>query len=190
MKKIIITDIDECVLQWRKTFVEYIEKNGIPTKGEISQYYDICDLVDADRDSLEQILYEFHTSTMFENLNVGYSADVYIPLLHDMGYEFIALTACGSVDEIKNRRISNIKSIFGDIFKDIICINHTDSKLDYLKKLPNESIWVEDRIDNCEFGLEVGHRCFLIHHPYNDNPISKEVTRVTSWEDIYNSLIK
>lgn len=188
MNKLIITDIDECVLEWRPSFIDYVIKNGYPTKGEYN-HFNIEEWLDIPSEEIDELLTEFNSSEMFGNLNVGYKSNIFIPLLHEMGYEFIALTSCGSIPEISDKRKDNIKSIFGDVFKDIICIDFGVSKDDYLKELPHDSIWVEDRIINSKYGLKYNHKCFLIDQIHNQNCDDKLISRVNDWEEIYDCLV-
>lgn len=186
--KIIITDIDECVLQWRESFIEFIKDKNISLNGNIDDHKELDDWVDVSSDDFIELLYEFNNSIKFGDLNVGYKSDIFIPLLHEKGYKFYALTSCGSSDNIICNRIENIKRIFGDIFEEIICIELGKSKDENLKLLPHDCVWVEDKFSNSELGLKYGHACFLIHHDYNSHHENDDIVRVKDWEEIYSIL--
>ena len=48
--------------------------------------------------------------------------------------------------------------------------------------------WVEDSPDHALAGAEVGHRCFLVDHPYNAGFEDPRVTRVAGWSDVLAAL--
>lgn len=190
MDKIIITDVDECVLQWKKSFEEFIKNKDIIVNGEMHEHKDIDNWIEVNDDEFMELLYEFNHSVKFGNLDVGYKSEIFIPLLHDMGYKFYALTSCGSSETVIQNRILNIKNIFGDIFEDIICIDLCESKNDKLKSLPYNAIWVEDKFSNAELGLQCNHKCFLIHHNHNEDFNNPNIQRVEDWEEIYYHLLE
>jgi uncharacterized HAD superfamily protein len=45
-------------------------------------------------------------------------------------------------------------------------------------------MWVEDKAENAELGVEMGLNTFLIDHVYNQGEFH-EVTRVKNWKEIY-----
>lgn len=189
MNKVIITDIDECVLQWQKGFIEFINHIKNENFNPDMDIHENIELhMNLDYDEIEELLYEFNTSNKFGELNVGYKSEIYIPKLHEEGYQFYAITSCGSDTVTKENRVKNIIDIFGDIFLDIHCIDYTISKDEYLKILPRDSIWVEDKTSNSELGLKYNHMCFLIHHDYNINHNNDNIIRVSDWEEIYNKI--
>lgn len=187
--KTIITDIDECVLSWHSGFQDFIIEKGITPAYDISKCPNLEEwLNDIPNSEVRQLIEEFNTSPRIAQLKVGYMSEVYIPLLHAEGYDFIALTSCGRSDITVNGRIENIERYFPDIFSDIICIDLGESKLPYLEKLPQDAIWVEDKYKNAIMGIEQGHQCFLMNHTHNEQYDDPRIIRVDNWEDIHESI--
>lgn len=187
MKKIIITDIDECVLRWHEGFQNFIINKGITPAFDISKCRNLEEwLHDIPNKEVRNYIREFNDSEAFGSLNAGYKSDIYIKLLHDEGYDFIALTSCGEDESTINYRKQNIETLFPNIFKEIICIPLGQSKLPYLTELPKEAIWVEDKFKNASMGVELGHKCFLMNHTHNIDYQEDGIIRVDDWENIYD----
>lgn len=184
----IVTDVDECVLGWADSFTQWLVSNGYNLKTEWNKYDCIEDwLNDNVPDWNFDIIYKFNKDNEFSLLKPTKKSDIFIPLLYQMGHNFIALSACGSDPETYKLRKKNLDTLFPDIFKDIICVDSGKDKFQYLKMLKG-NIWVEDNFQNACYGTELKYETFIIdyHHNKSDH---EHMTRVSDWEQIYNSII-
>ena len=189
MSKVIITDVDGCILNWNRSFLEYIKSLDIKPKKDFHSCWDLEEWLGLSTNEVDNLAKDFNTTKNFTNLKSDYKSDVYIPLLHGMGYDFIAITACGSSDITTKYRTINLNNLFPGIFKEIFCCDHNYEKNSILENLPKSKYWVEDHYHNCKFGNEYDHRCFLMNHPHNNHIVDDTVTMVNDWEDIYERII-
>lgn len=189
MSKLIITDIDGCVLNWSEGFIEYIKSINLTPKKDFYSCLDLEDWLGMTSKEVNNLAKDFNKTDEFKNLKPDYKSDIYIPLLHGMGYDFIAITACGSHDTTSKYRTLNLNSLFPGIFKEIFCCDHNYEKDNILKTLPKSKYWIEDHYHNCKFGYDHSHRCFLMNHPYNNHINDDTIEIVADWEDIYEKIL-
>ena len=77
--------------------------------------------------------------------------------------------------------------MLGVKFKEIHCLNYTESKSDLLNSY-SPTIWVEDRSEGAEAGHEAGHKALLRTTTYNDKFDHPEIQRISSWPDVLRYL--
>lgn len=188
MSKVIITDVDGCILNWSNGFIEYIKSLNMDSKKDLNSCWDLEEYLGLPTKEVDNLAKDFNITNNFKHLKSDYKSDVYIPLLHGMGYDFIAITACGSSDITSKYRTINLNELFPGIFKEIFCCDHNYEKNDILKNLPNSKYWVEDHYHNCKFGIDNDHVCFLMD-PYNNHKEDNSVISVSDWEEIYERII-
>lgn len=189
MSKIIITDIDECVLNWHEGFKEYVDSKNIPYTGDIHECKSLEDWLDIPEDEAYELILSFNHSEDFGKLSTGYESQESIIELKRHGYTFYGLTSCGIDEHIIDRRRKNIEKYFPGIFQEIVCIPLEVSKRIELSKLPHNAIWIEDKFSNSILGLEFGHICYLINHEHNEDYHHDDIIRVDGWKNIVNDLI-
>ena len=118
--------------------------------------------------TVNKLVTEFNDSPEFALLPAYQNAKEVLNSLYDDGFEIIVVTSCGDKKHIIDRRIQNLHSEIGDIFEDIICLPLEADKKDILSKWKNtNNIWVDDRLHNCETGLEVGLDSLMYETLYN-----------------------
>ena len=185
---IFVTDIDECVLSWADAFYDWIvtEKN-IKVENRWREFNRVEEwLIDHDGETLVN---EFNQSGSFANLVPTAKADIFIPIIHSMGHEFIALTACGTSSKTQKMRIQNLEKTFEGIFSRFIAVDSGTEKEQYLKDLAGD-IWVEDNFRNATYGPPNGYKTFIIDYYHNQSDERVDARRVDDWEDIYEMLLK
>lgn len=197
MLKLILTDIDECVLQYHESFELWIRNNPDLLKefnievpepnSHLTLKQDMITWLQADRGVVNILVDLFARTEGFRNLSPGWESDIYIPLLYNMGYKFIAITSAGKGSVIKENRTQNLETYFPNMFTSIHCIEWEDSKENYLK-LYKPAWWVEDRISNAKMGIPYCHRPFLINNSYNQGNIPAGIKRVSSWKSIFECI--
>ena len=179
-----LLDIDGCVFNWDKGLIDFID-SILPHKSKNvdETCYDLQSRFGISRDEAESIICEFHyddSFSMLEPLNGVVDA---ISILSSK-YDLVAITACGNDPIIHSLREKNLKDCFGNAFSELYCTDTSFEKKEYLARF-DPTHWVEDHERNAEFGLEFGHKCWLISAPYNKTKIlDKRVTRVDSLLDI------
>ena len=185
MQKLILTDVDECILQWTDPFIRFVNEkyNVYPKAGRNSHL--IYEWLEVHPDKAYEMVIDFNTSHHFGALEPFNSAAKYIPMLHNEGYRFVAISACSDSDHVAEMRKANIAKYFGNIFEDIFCVGFHQGKKSVLEKFP-KSFWVEDAMQWALVGADAGHQTFLIDHEHNKLLIDPRIIRVKDWHTIYN----
>lgn len=183
MKKYILTDLDNTLLDFAPHFEEWAERAGHRIKrGVINKTYEFQDMF-LDPIDVEEMLQPFflcdHTMGNFPAL-----ANTVEPVqrLREQGYEFVGITACNPRDGLAQLRHENLKNLFGFDFEEVFVTGYSLPKAEILKNYP-ASYWVEDNHKHAIEGAELGHTVFLIDHCYNQCP-EGDFTRVKDWLEI------
>jgi hypothetical protein len=180
MKKIVLTDLDNTLLDFGPHFEDWAESQGHRIKrGVINKTYLFEDMF-LDPINVEEMLQPFfgcfHTMGNFPAL-----ANTVEPIqrLRERGYEFVGITACSPLDGLDKVRHENLKNLFGFDFEEVHVTGYDFSKSDVLKRY-EPTIWVEDNIKHAFEGATLGHNVFLINRDYNRG-IDGPFTRVDNW---------
>lgn len=186
---LIVTDIDECVLGWADGFYHWLTSNGYNIKTDWRNYDCVEDWLD---DNLQNwnmdLIHSFNHDESFSKLEPIKKSYIFIPLLYQMGHNFVALTACGTDPKTIENRNKNIHSLFPNIFKNIICVDSGKDKFEYLKML-NGSYWIEDNFQNAFYGTQLDYETFIIDYHHNRISDHGNIHRVDDWEQIYNKIV-
>lgn len=196
---LILTDIDDCVLNFSDRFQSYVESQGLPTQGRLRDLWRIERLLGIEVDAVHEILTAFTRDHSVHHEPEPCARDV-LPELHRAGYRFVGISACGTDPEYRARRLKNLEAAFGFEFEALHCVPFGQSKAECLAAYPS-AIWVEDTLGNALTGVAHGHRTFLLDRPYNrvDDPAAllagpeepvtgPPVVRVATWRDILATL--
>lgn len=185
MSKIILTDIDETVLDFTTPFEKWLVGKGWSLRGHMRDNYDLTKILDIDVDAVMLLIEEFHTvAPEFENLEPEPCAGVILPRLKAEGYRFIGITAAVDTEHVRQRRLRNLNAAFGFEWDDCICVGLRQPKSHILEQYA-PAIWVDDNFNHAVGGAEVGHRTFMQSHGYNAGLSHPLVTRVADWHEIY-----
>lgn len=182
--------MDDTVLRCADALEDFVSKRlNIKSVKPLRDTYYVDKAFDISHDEAENVCHDFWTSDTFYNLKGMTCALNVLPRLYSAGYRFVAITACLIDDAVRARRKANLEHVFGIPWEDVHC-THGISKGVYLQQY-EPSVWVEDHLNNCIIGAELGHRAFLINKEYNQTNLENEpFTRVTDWCDIENLLKK
>jgi hypothetical protein len=88
-------------------------------------------------------------------------------------------------------REMNLKKLFGEtVFEKIVCLDTGADKNDALMPYKDSGLWwVEDKIDNCLVGTNLGLNSLLMEHGHNMNFEHKEIPRVKNWREVYDIVL-
>lgn len=182
----ILTDLDNTVFDFSPHFESWARRQGHTIKeGVLGVTYDFQSMFDYQIDDVK-LLNEFFdchsTMSSFAAL-----PDTIEPMrrLHARGYEFVGITGCNSRVGLRAARRKNLASVFGFEFQDVYITGYAKPKTEVLK-LFRDAVWIEDSLNHALDGAELGHRTFLIDHPYNQG--EGDFTRVTNWLEIEDRL--
>lgn len=149
MKKIILTDVDGVILDWRTPFEKFLVSIGYSTIDVDDFFYGIGKKV------VIPLVKEFNSCA--DNLSPLRDSHEILPILAK-NYTIIGITSFGVCEFAQKSRIKNLENVFGKIFDYVIFNDVTDSKRSILKEWENRKdvIWIEDKYTNYETGLELG----------------------------------
>src|ERR1700691_4181714 len=120
--KLILTDIDEVILKWQDSFYVWFLKNKIKNNNIITKLGirpDFDQWIDIYPDNFNDTIITFNKSESFGKLIPYDSALVELPILKNLGYKFIGITACGVDVTTKTLRRNNLEYYFPGIFEEI-----------------------------------------------------------------------
>lgn len=180
---LILTDVDETVLSFADPFQSWMLEQGYTAKRRLRDHYEIPTTFDLDPGKELALIDAFSTSAAMGALPPEPDAAEVLPVLHQRGFTFTAVSACVGHDPVPQRRRQNLENAFGFAWQDVHCVGIRRSKAAVLSSY-QPSIWVEDHRDHANTGAALGHRAFLIDRPYNQGAVERGVTRVSSWHEI------
>lgn len=181
-KPYLLTDVDGVLLDWIKSFGDYVQTRGFKLNHATPKTWEMTDWFGGDHKTIVKLITEFNSSSDFSKIPTLEDAQRVLPALAEK-YRLVAITCCSTDKKTVNRRKSNLKML-GVKFEEVHCLNFTDSKIDLLKSY-KPAIWVEDRIEGAESGISAGHTSFLRESTYNQDPHHEDIVRVSSWDDIF-----
>jgi hypothetical protein len=186
-KRIILTDIDDTALEFTRPFQNWVRTKGYEFERCIRQMKTgatIDALLGTDRETTDKLIEEFTLSTDdFADLPPEPCAARVLPLMHALGYEFIAITATYPTEENRRRRAANLKKAFGFDFYHVHCTGLHQSKREILQTY-EPTFWVEDNFGHAVTGHEVGHTSLLVDRTYTRGLEHEGVRRVKNWHEI------
>lgn len=195
MKKIILTDCDGVLLYWVGGFDKFMASKGHAMKSNGMSHYDISDRYENVTDKVgNDFVREFNHSASIADLPPYMDAPIYVKKLADFGFSFIAVTSLSDKKEAKNYRIQNLRSIYGDVFDDVVCLAQGSNKFETLLSWQDTGyFWIEDHEKQAEAGYLAGLSPILIEHPYNKHYDNKNFPTVgpdNPWKEIYHIVAK
>lgn len=192
MKKIILTDVDGCLLNWNSAFEEFMESRGYPKIPNTDHEYNISIRHNLPTSKAMEFVKEFNEGPVIESLEAFKDSVRYIQKLSQLGFRFIVVTSISDHPDAKIRRTKNLENIFGKVFDEIHCITMGASKAKILLNWADTGyFWIEDHMRQAEAGYEAGLRPILINHPYNSHyktDLFPTVGYETPWKEIYEKV--
>ena len=190
--QLILTDIDDVVLDWYSGFKQFLVKNTNIKPPYEPHHYDLSINLKVDKHTASELVNKFNASDEFYDLKPCRDAGRLLPMMTSE-YKFVAIT-CGSskyfdLEKGHVRKAQNLEKYFPGVFSDIIVLPLTADKTETLKNF-FPSVWVENSLDNAIKGINCNHRTFLVDYLYNRNYNNTDITRVKTWAEIFKTLEK
>lgn len=187
--KLILVDCDGVLLDWKYAFYKYMNENGY-TVIEESQY-DIAKTFGIDKQQAKILVRQFNESARIGFLPGLRDAIKYVKKLHSEGYVFHCITSLSTDYYAGKLREQNLERLFGkDVFERVVCLDCGADKDDGLLPYKDSGcIWVEDKPENAECGLNMGLRSILIEHDFNKDYENNNLVKVKNWKEIYESIV-
>ncbi len=187
--KLILVDCDGVLLDWKYAFYKYMNENGY-TVIEESQY-DIAKTFGIEKEQARILVRQFNESARIGFLPGLRDAIKYVKKLHSEGYVFHCITSLSTDYYAGKLREQNLERLFGkDVFERVVCLDCGADKDDGLLPYKDSGcIWVEDKPENAECGLNMGLRSILIEHDFNKDYENNNLVKVKNWKEIYESIV-
>lgn len=191
MGKILLTDVDGVLLDWKAGYVNWMMENpqwfpyGIQDKAE-SEKLTIEGWLRCTHDESRESIAAFNDTDAFGELKPYADAEEYIAKIHAAGYSFVAITACKEDAATHERRTKNLKKYFGNAIADVHCVGLRTAKDEYLKRY-QPTFWFEDSISHAHEGIKYGHNAIVLDHYYNQS--ETPFIRAKNWSEIYHCIL-
>jgi hypothetical protein len=192
MSTVILTDVDGVLLNWEYAFDTWMQTHG-HSKVEGGQFkYNIGKRYNISDDQGKQLIKYFNESAAIGFLPPLRDAMYYVKKLHEKhGFVFHAITSLSLDKNAIHLREMNLKKLFGEtVFEKIVCLDTGADKNDALMPYKDSGLWwVEDKIDNCLVGTNLGLNSLLMEHGHNLDFEHEEIPRVKNWKQIYEIIL-
>lgn len=189
-EKLILTDADGVLLDWKYGFFRWMRDHGYSPV--ISGEYDIGKTFNLPKDQAKQLVRQFNESAAIGWLPQFRDSVKYVRRLHeDHGFIFHCITSLSTDTYAGKLRKKNIEALFGKTaFEKIECLDCGADKDEALKPYRDSGcVWVEDKPDNALAGEKAGLNSILIEHDHNENFEHPFITKVQNWCEIYEMLV-
>ena len=186
MNKIIAIDCDGVLLNWEQSFDDWMAFQGFPKQA--NDHYDVSMNYHMNKGQCEVLVKILNESAWMKFLKPIEGAVENVKKLADLGYKFHVITSQTLDKKANQLREENLKEVFGDVFEQIDCLDTGSDKDEALSKIPEGTIWIEDKPANAELGSRMGLVALLLDLPHNQvyNEDNSLVQRVKNWTEIYN----
>lgn len=186
--RLICIDVDDTILQWKKGYLQWMNKQGWFTKPE-----EECNVWEMSK----WFLPHSKTNTvMTPELSVKYITEfntfprclkplphvlLVMKVLKNMGYNFVAVTSFGSCPKNIEFRQDYLDVVFQGMIDKTICLDLGQCKKKTLQELKPE-FFVEDNKSHAQKAIDLGITTFLLSTPYNQD--CQGAIYVDSWLEI------
>lgn len=189
---VILTDVDGVLLNWEYAFDTWMQTHG-HSKIEGGQFkYNIGKRYNISHEQGKQLIKYFNESAAIGFLPPLRDAMYYVKKLHEKhGFVFHAITSLSLDKNAIHLREMNLKKLFGEtVFERIVCLDTGAEKDDALMPYKDSGLyWVEDKIDNCLTGINLGLSSLLMEHGHNMNFEHIDIPRVKNWREVYDIVL-
>jgi len=192
VKRVILTDVDGVLLDWEYAFDVYLQQHGFRKVEGGNLKYDIGKRYGIDREQGKRLIKIFNESAHIGFLPPLRDAMYYVKRLHEEhGYVFHAITSLSNDENACELRRMNLRKLFGKTaFDQFVFLDTGADKDAVLAEYTGSGLWwIEDKIDNCRAGQQVGLKPLLMEHGHNMNFEDPEIPRVLNWREIYDRIV-
>jgi FMN phosphatase YigB (HAD superfamily) len=188
-EKLILVDADGVLLDWKYSFYKFMNENGYTVIEESK--YDIADTFGIEKEDAKKLVRQFNESARIGFLPGLRDAIKYVKKLHSEGYVFHCITSLSTDYYAGKLREQNLETLFGKgVFERVVCLEcGADKDEGLLPYKDSGCIWVEDKPENAQCGLDLGLRSILIEHDFNKDYVNNNLVKVKNWKEIYESIV-
>ena len=188
--KVILTDCDGVLLDWEYAFHSWMWRHDyVKVNNDV---YDMAVAYDMDKHEIKRLIRMFNESAAIRKLPPLRDAIKYVKKLHEEhGFIFHAITSLSKDQYAKHLRTKNLRELFGETaFEKYVYLDTGEDKDEVLSEYyGTDCVWVEDKPENAIEGLKNNLNSILMTHSHNDDFEHEDVTKVSSWKEIYELLV-
>ena len=186
----LLLDCDGVLLNWLGGFIRYAQhklKRRIDPAGPSD--FNLSEWLGVPEDVVLEMIEAFNSGEggYFGQLEPEVGAIEALHKAHAQGRYIDIITACSKTPKVIAQRKQNLITVYGDIFRNIHAVDHSESKQVLLSGY-SDVIWVEDRMENAVMGAELGLKTYLVrasHNAKHDGLITHpNMTWVDGWDCI------
>jgi len=165
--RILLTDVDEVLLDWISAFRAWVVEHGYTVQGErpidrnIAGWVVPSSGVPLKESEALRLVEVFNESDSFEHILPRAHSQEVLPLFKRAGYHIVAVSSCTNNLDARAKRERCLQRRFNNCVDKVICLPLGASKKEVLRAFP-PAIWIDDDIRNVQDGAEVGHRAYLM----------------------------
>lgn len=189
-EKIILTDVDGCLVQWEEGFDAFMMSNGHSRLPETRSEYSMALRYGITIKKAQEYIKMYNEGPAIASLEPFADSCEFVTKLAQDGFRFIAVTSLSDHPDAHKYRTQNLKTLFGDVFDEVVCLEMGASKAHVLMRWADTGYyWIEDHMRQAEAGHEAGLKTILIKHPYNKHyytDLFPIVSYETPWKEIYS----
>ena len=190
-EKVILTDCDGVILDWKYSFDQWMNRHGYSPKEEVQEEYSMAKRYGLEEKEAKRFCRMFNESAAVRKIPPLRDAIKYVKKLHEEhGYVFHCITSMTNDHYATHLRVKNLREVFGQsVFEKYVFLDCGADKDEELNKYSSTGCWwVEDKIANAEAGQKVGLNPLLMVHDHNRD-YDGDIEKVYSWRDIYNLVL-
>ena len=191
MKKLILTDCDGVCTDWEYAFDVWMLQHGFNKTQGGEFKYDIGKRYGIDKEQGKKLIKIFNESAAIGFLPPLRDAMYYIKRLHEEhGYVFHCITSLSKDENAQELRRMNLRKLFGKTaFEKFVFLDTGADKDEALASYKDSGLWwIEDKIDNCQVGLDLGLKPLLVEHGHNMDAVVP-FPKVKNWREIYERIV-
>lgn len=188
--KVILVDCDGVLLDWEYAFDYWMKRHGYIKVN--SDVYDMALAYDMPKAEIKRLIRMFNESAAIRKLPPLRDAMKYVKKLHEEhGFIFHAITSLSTDQYAQHLRTKNLRELFGDTaFERYVYLDTGADKDEALAEYADTGCWwVEDKPENAMCGAKLGLNSVLMTHGHNASFEHEDVTKVSSWKEIYEMLV-
>jgi len=168
-KKVILTDCDGVLLDWKYGFYQYMAQRGHSVQND--NVYSMAETFNITKDEANEHVRIFNNSMYIAHLTPFRDAIASVRYLYEThGFVLHVITALSTEPEAYKLRMQNLHEVFGaNVIDRLVCTDpeHPD-KTPYLDEYKDTNcIWVEDSPKNAIAGAKLGLNTYSINHSHN-----------------------
>ena len=189
--KVILTDVDDAILDWSTPFTEWVKAQGrwTPICERLQECENIEKWLSCDYSETRELIHEFNSHPeIWPSFKPLPGAQEAVARLVEAGYKFVAITACDASDWSREQRWNNLVTAFGGAFDTLHCVGLGGDKSEHLGRY-RPTYWVEDKWSHAVHGADLGHRPFIMDYEHSRHHEDERITRVTNWGEIADHIL-